>query len=102
METVKEVLKRFNLNIDLSEELLNLEVRGGYKTYETEYFDDGDVRYIFSSDRQFKDNDSYFTSMLIYSSGENSTVGDYIRPELDMPPIGYIYNNQGIAVRMVD
>ena len=58
METVREVLERFNLNIDLSEELLNLEVRGGYKTYEIEYFDDAvsddDVKYIFTSDRQFK------------------------------------------------
>jgi len=57
METVREVLERFNLNIDLSEELLNLEVRGGYKTYEIEYFDDAvsddDVKYIFTSDRQF-------------------------------------------------
>lgn len=30
METVREVLKRFNLNINLSDELLNLKVRGGY------------------------------------------------------------------------
>ena len=53
METVKEVLKRFNLDIDLFEGLLNLEVRGGYNTYEIEYFEDAvsddDVKYIVDS-----------------------------------------------------
>lgn len=106
METVREVLERFNLNIDLSEELLNLEVRGGYKTYEIEYFDDtvsdDDVKYIFTSDRQFKENNSYFTLLEIYSSGKNSVVGDYITPDLDMPPLGQIYDYQGNPGPIVD
>ena len=99
METVREVLERFNLNIDLSEELLNLEVRGGYKTYEIEYFDDAvsddDVKYIFTSDRQYDDGFEYFAIMEIYSSGKNATVGDYIAPELNMPPMGQIFDYQG-------
>ena len=100
METVKEVLKRFNLDIDLFEGLLNLEVRGGYNTYEIEYFEDAvsddDVQYIFTSDRQSDDNGfEYFAIMEIDSFGENATVGDYIAPELDMPPMGQIFDYQG-------
>ncbi len=105
METVREVLKRFNLNIDLSDELLNLKVRGGYKTYEIEYFDDAvsddDVKYVFISDRQIHDNGSYIASMEITSFGKMATVGDYIQPNLDMPPIGQIYDYQGNPGRII-
>lgn len=39
--------------------------------------------------------------MEITSFGKMATVGDYIQPNLDMPPIGQIYDYQGNPGRII-
>ncbi|WP_156929601.1 hypothetical protein [Methanobrevibacter wolinii] len=107
METVSEVLKRFNLSLDLTPELLSLEVKGGYNKYEIDEDDDEDeyinksIAYIFTSDYQ-KDkdntddpNDEYIALLIISVSEDDCSVADLIQPAPGRPGMGYIYNSNG-------
>ena len=101
METVREVLKRFNLSLDLTPELLSIEVEGGYNRYEVEEYDNEDneniddaIKYIFISDYSFE----YIALLVICVSDENCSVGDFIQPDYDKPGMGSIYLSDGTVL----
>lgn len=99
METIREVLKRFGLDIDLTDEVLDLEVRGGYTRYEIEQYDEYDdenVGYFFISDRQSDDNGFEFIATLQISPKQpHETVWDCIQPDLNKPCLGKSYDAHG-------
>ena len=108
METISEVLKRFNLSLDLTPELLSLEFEGGYNRYEIEESDDEEdedireyIKYIFTSDYQRKKSYNgeryieYIALLVIFVSDEDCSVGDLIQLAPGLPGVGYIYNSNG-------
>ncbi|MDD5959644.1 MAG: hypothetical protein PUC09_03250 [Methanobrevibacter wolinii] len=98
METVGEVLKRFNLSLDLTPELLSLEVKGGYNKYEIEEDEDLDevIHYSFTSDYQRRKSYNgerymeYIALLIITVSDEDCLVKDYIQLAPGEPGRGYI------------
>ncbi|WP_042707137.1 hypothetical protein [Methanobrevibacter wolinii] len=107
METISEVLKRFNLSLDLTPELLSLEVEGGYNKYEIEEYSDEEdedfnevIKYIFTFDyqrRKLEHSGKYFeyiALLVIFVSDEDCSVGDLIQLAPGLPGVG-IYNSNG-------
>ena len=108
METVSEVLKRFNLSLDLPPEFLSIEFEGGYNRYEIEEsYDEEDedireyIKYIFTSDYQRKKSYNgeryieYIALLVIFVSEDYCSVSDLVQLAPGLPSVGYIYNSNG-------
>ena len=111
METVSEVLKRFNLSLDLPPEFLSIEVEGGYNRYEIEESDDEEdedireyIKYIFTSDYQRKKSYNgecyieYIALLEITVSDENCSVGDCMQLAPGLPTRGCIYTKDSVII----